>query len=73
MLQSYTIMIKASKGHQPSSAEIHDAVRKLVDARVNQFPSKKSGTSTTIIPHRTKEIDKLRDEAMGPRKGFPKK
>lgn len=54
MKQTYTIIIDAKKSHQPSSQEIHAAVRELVDHRVRQFPpgknTKKSGTRTTIIP-----------------------
>lgn len=50
MKREYTIIIEAKGSHQPSQDEIFQAVGKLVDIRVKEFPKRGSGTNITMIP-----------------------
>jgi hypothetical protein len=54
MKRTYTIIIEAKKGHQPSQDEIFQALNKLISNRVLEFPIAKSGTHVTLIPNNQK-------------------
>lgn len=52
MEKTYTIVIKAKPKHQPTQAQVMDAIRNLVKERTKEFPEDFSGFSVNLFPRR---------------------